>query len=186
MRIESTNISNVFLLMPERIVDSRGYFAETFRADQFTSVVGPVEFVQENQSLSRNAGTVRGLHFQLAPRAQGKLVSCVAGALWDVAVDLRIGSPTYGHSVTAVLSEKNGHQLWVPPGFAHGFCTLENRTIASYKVTEYYSPDHDCGLLWNDPALQIEWPALTATAIISDKDKNQPKLRDINSNFVFE
>lgn len=186
MRIESTAIPSVFLLMPERMVDSRGYFVETFRADQFTSVVGPIAFVQENQSLSRNAGTVRGLHFQLAPRAQGKLVSCVAGALWDVAVDLRVGSPTYGRSVAAVLSETNGHQLWVPPGFAHGFCTLESRTIASYKVTEYYSPDHDRGLLWNDPALEIEWPVLASNAIISDKDRKQPKFSELYSNFVFE
>ncbi|MCY1307965.1 dTDP-4-dehydrorhamnose 3,5-epimerase [compost metagenome] len=126
------------------------------------------------------------MHFQLAPRAQGKLVSCIAGALWDVAVDLRVGSPTYGRSVAAVLSQKNGHQLWVPPGFAHGFCTLESRTIASYKVTEYYSPDYDRGLLWNDPALEIEWPVLTSNAIISEKDRKQPKLSELDSNFVFE
>lgn len=185
MLIESTAIPSVFLLTPERRIDSRGYFVETFRTDQFAAAIGPFAFVQENQSFSRKAGTVRGLHFQLNPRAQGKLVSCIAGSLWDVAVDLREGSPAFGRSVAAVLSEENGHQLWVPPGFAHGFCTLEDRTRISYKVTDYYSPDHDQGLQWNDPCLGIEWPVSAANAIVSARDQKQPSLSDLHTNFVF-
>lgn len=185
MRIEPTTIRDVLLLLPERLSDRRGYFAETFRVDHFTAAIGPFAFVQENQSFSQKAGTVRGLHFQLAPRAQGKLVSCIAGALWDVAVDLRRGSPTYGNFVGAELCQENGHQLWIPPGFAHGFCTLEPKTVISYKVTDYYSPEHDRGLLWNDPALAIDWPVSICEAIVSNKDRNQPKLRDLHTDFAY-
>ncbi len=185
MLIESTTIPGLLLLKPERRIDPRGYFTETFRADQFQAMVGPFAFVQENQSFSRKAGTVRGLHFQLAPRAQGKLVSCIAGSLLDVAVDLRKGSPAFGRSVAVVLSEENGHQLWVPPGFAHGFCTLKDQTSISYRVTDYYSPDHDRGLQWNDPALAIEWPVAAGNAILSDRDQRHPNLSDLHSNFVF-
>ncbi|WP_426289478.1 dTDP-4-dehydrorhamnose 3,5-epimerase [Ensifer adhaerens] len=181
MRIEETAIPSVFLIKPKRLIDARGYFAETFRADQFAENIGAYPFVQDNQSLSLEAGTVRGLHFQLAPRAQGKLVSCIVGALWDVAVDLRRGSPTYGNFVAAELSEENGHQLWIPPGFAHGFCTLKPETVVSYKVTDYYSPEHDCGLLWSDPELGINWPVSPSNAILSDKDKHQPKLYDLQT-----
>lgn len=185
VRIEETTLPSVFLIKPKRLDDSRGYFAETFRADHFAAIVGLYLFVQENQSLSREAGTVRGLHFQLAPRVQGKLVSCVAGALWDVAVDLRRGSPTYGSFVAAELSEENGHQLWIPPGFAHGFCTLKPETVVSYKVTDYYSPTHDRGLYWNDPALGINWPVSQSEAIVSDKDRKQPKLCDLHTTFTY-
>ncbi|MBD9496889.1 dTDP-4-dehydrorhamnose 3,5-epimerase [Ensifer adhaerens] len=186
MRIEETAIPSVFLIKPKRLVDTRGYFAETFRADQFAEIVGTHSFVQDNQSLSLEAGTVRGLHFQLPPRAQGKLVSCNAGALWDVAVDLRRGSPTHGKFVAAELSEENGHQLWIPPGFAHGFCTLKPATVVSYKVTDYYSPEHDRGLLWNDPELRINWPVSPNYAILSDKDRNQPRLSELQSKFGSE
>ncbi|MGT2446619.1 dTDP-4-dehydrorhamnose 3,5-epimerase (plasmid) [Ensifer adhaerens] len=181
MKIEETAIPSVFLIKPKRLIDARGYFAETFRADWFAEVVGTYSFVQDNQSLSLEDGTVRGLHFQLAPRAQGKLVSCIAGALWDVAVDLRRGSQTYGKFVAAELSEENGHQLWIPPGFAHGFCTLKPSTVVSYKVTDYYSPEHDRGLLWNDPELGINWPVPPGNAILSDKDRGQPKLSDLHA-----
>ena len=181
MRIEETAIPAVFLIKPKRLIDARGYFAETFRADQFAENIGAYPFVQDNQSLSLEAGTVRGLHFQLAPRAQGKLVSCIAGALWDVALDLRRGSPTYGNFVAAELSEENGHQLWIPPGFAHGFCTLKPETVISYKVTDYYSPEHDRGLLWSDPELGINWPVSPSNAILSDKDKHHPKLYDLQT-----
>jgi len=174
------------LITPKRFGDARGYFVETFRASLFEREVGPFHFVQDNQSLSAEVGTVRGLHFQLNPKAQGKLVSCAAGALLDVAVDIRQGSPTYGQFVTAELSPENGCQLWVPPGFAHGFCTLKPHTVITYKVTDYYSPEHDRGLLWNDPAIGIDWPVASDKAILSDKDQKQPKLSDLEANFVYQ
>ncbi|TDW25965.1 dTDP-4-dehydrorhamnose 3,5-epimerase [Rhizobium azibense] len=185
MQFERLSIPDVVLITPQRFGDERGYFMETFRASFFGEQIGDVEFVQDNQSLSADVGTVRGLHFQLVPRAQGKLVSCIAGAILDVAVDIRRGSRTFGQHVKAELSPRNGCQLWVPPGFAHGFCTLEPDSVISYKVTDYYSPDHDRGLLWNDPALNIDWPVTAERAILSAKDKLQPTLSAIESNFAY-
>ncbi|TWD57306.1 dTDP-4-dehydrorhamnose 3,5-epimerase [Agrobacterium vitis] len=186
MQFETTKISGVFLITPKRFGDARGYFVETFRENLFQREVGDFHFVQDNQSFSAEVGTVRGLHFQLNPKAQGKLVSCAAGGLLDVAVDIRKGSPTYGQFVTAELSQENGCQLWVPPGFAHGFCTLKPNTVISYKVTDYYSPENDRGLLWNDPAIGIDWPVVEGQAILSDKDQKQPKLSDLDANFVYQ
>ncbi|MBB6511132.1 dTDP-4-dehydrorhamnose 3,5-epimerase [Rhizobium soli] len=183
MQFVETAISSVYLIKPRKIGDSRGYFCETFRQDKFCEILGNVLLVQDNQSLSADVGTIRGLHFQQNPRAQGKLVRCIAGTILDVAVDIRIGSPTYGKHVKVELSASNGYQLWVPPGFAHGFCTLESNSIISYKVSEYYSPDHDRGLLWNDPKLGIEWPIDAANAILSAKDRVQPALADVETNF---
>ncbi len=157
---------------------------ETYRADEFEAEVGSFAFVQDNCSYSAKAGTVRGLHFQLNPRAQGKLVSCIAGSLFDAAVDLRSGSPTYGQFVTAELSAQNAKQLWVPPGFAHGFCTLEPDTVISYKVTDYYRPEYDSGLLWNDPEIAIDWPVNADVAILSDKDRMLPRLADLCVRFA--
>lgn len=185
MQFEPTSIPSVVLITPKRHGDARGYFMESFRADMFEAEVGPITFVQDNQSLSAEVGTVRGLHFQLNPRAQGKLVRCIAGAILDVAVDIRQGSPTFGQHVTAELSADNGCQLWVPVGFAHGFCTLEPDSIISYKVTDYYSPEHDRGLLWNDPDLGIDWPVDPQKAILSAKDQVQPRLADVVSNFAY-
>ncbi len=158
---------------------------EAFREDLFHAHAGPFRFVQDNRSFSAEAGTVRGLHFQLPPKAQGKLVSCTAGALLDVAVDIRRGSATYGQYVAAELTAENGEQLWVPPGFAHGFCTLRPETIISYKVTEYYSPEHDRGLFWDDPAIGIDWPVKPKEAVLSEKDKKLPLLSDLPVSFVF-
>lgn len=185
MLFEQTSIPEVVVITPNRGEDERGYFSETFRSDRFEANIGSFAFPQENLSFSRTAGTVRGLHYQLAPYAQGKLVSCLAGALWDVAVDLRHGSPTFGRFVAAELSRDNGRQLWVPPGFAHGFCTLKPETIVCYKVTAYYSQKDERGLLWNDPALGIAWPVSSAEAVVSDKDKKQPKLNDLNADFTY-
>ncbi|KAA3507681.1 dTDP-4-dehydrorhamnose 3,5-epimerase [Agrobacterium rosae] len=184
MKFEHTELSGVVLITPRRHGDARGYFMETFRLSLFESEIGAFTFVQDNRSFSAEIGTVRGLHFQLNPRAQGKLVSCAAGALLDVVVDVRAGSPTYGQSFSAELTPENGRQLWVPPGFAHGFCTLKADTVISYKVTDYYSPDHDRGLLWNDPSLAIQWPVTEEKAILSDKDKRQPLLSEVEANFV--
>jgi dTDP-4-dehydrorhamnose 3,5-epimerase len=185
MNFEKLDISGLLLIEPKKFGDSRGYFMETFRANLFEAEAGPFTFVQDNRSLSAEVGTIRGLHFQLEPRAQGKLVSCIAGALLDVAVDIRTGSPTYGKHVAVELTPENGRQLWVPPGFAHGFCTLKPDTMISYKVTDYYSAEHDRGLLWNDPAIGIDWPVSADKAHLSAKDQNQPALADLDANFIF-
>lgn len=185
MNFEKLEIPGLLLIEPKRFGDSRGYFMETFRANLFEEHAGPFTFVQDNRSLSAEVGTIRGLHFQLEPRAQGKLVSCIAGALIDVAVDIRTGSPTYGKHIAVELTPENGKQLWVPPGFAHGFCTLKPDTMISYKVTDYYSAEQDRGLLWNDPALAIDWPVSVDKAHLSEKDLKQPKLADLKASFVY-
>jgi dTDP-4-dehydrorhamnose 3,5-epimerase len=185
MNFETLDIPEVILIAPKKIGDSRGYFMETFRQALFDEHVGDVAFVQDNQSLSAEVGTVRGLHFQLDPKAQGKLVRCIAGALLDVAVDIRRGSPTYGRHVAVELTAENGRQLWVPPGFAHGFCTLAPNTEISYKVTNYYSAEHDRGLLWNDPELGINWPVDADKAALSDKDRKQPSLSALGPAFTY-
>lgn len=186
MQFKKTKLPGVFLIFPQRVGDARGYFMETFRLNVFKREVGPFDFVQENKSFSAEVGTVRGLHYQLSPKAQGKLVSCAAGALLDVAVDIRQGSPTYGQTVTAELTAENNCQLWIPPGFAHGFCTLSADTMISYKVTDYYSSEHDRGILWSDPALAIDWPVAAYKAVLSEKDKTQPRLSEIQTNFVYQ
>lgn len=185
MRFEETVIPDVLLVVPNRLGDARGYFMETFRQDRFEAAAGPFSFVQDNQSFSAEKGTVRGLHFQLEPRAQGKLVRCVAGALLDVAVDIRQGSPTFGQHVAVELTDENHHQLWIPPGFAHGFCTLTPDTVINYKVTDYYSAPEDRGLKWDDPALGINWPVDSATAVLSEKDRKQPALDDLPGSFTY-
>jgi dTDP-4-dehydrorhamnose 3,5-epimerase len=178
-------VPDVLLIKPKKFGDSRGYFMETFRQSLFEEQAGPIHFVQDNQSLSADAGTVRGLHFQLSPCAQGKLVSCIAGAILDVAVDLRVGSPTYGKHVAVELSDENGDQLWIPAGFAHGFCSLLPMTKISYKVTDYYSADHDRGLRWDDPEIGIAWPVVAENAILSTKDQNQPSFSELEAYFTY-
>lgn len=166
-------------IVPTRHGDDRGYFAETFRADRYLAEVGDWEFVQENESLSARAGTIRGLHFQSHPMAQGKLVRCVVGAIFDVAVDLRHDSPTFRHWVGVELAPERGNQLWVPPGFAHGFCTLAPNSVVSYKVTAYYSANHDKGMRWDDPAVGVIWPFVADPATLSAKDRIQPMLEEL-------
>lgn len=185
MRFEGMTIDDVILITPKKFGDPRGYFIETFRADIFESAIGLFTFVQDNRSYSAEAGTVRGFHFQVHPHAQGKLVSCSSGAILDVAVDIRVGSPTYGKFVAVELSAENALQLWLPPGFAHGFCTLTADTVVTYKVTDYYSAEHDRGLLWNDPALGIEWPVTADKAILSEKDRRQRTLAELPSSFIY-
>jgi dTDP-4-dehydrorhamnose 3,5-epimerase len=185
MEFETFALRDLVLISPKKLGDSRGYFMETFRRSLFAEHVGNFDFVQDNQSLSAEVGTMRGLHFQLEPKAQGKLVRCIAGALLDVAVDIRSGSPTFGKHVAVELTPENAKQLWVPPGFAHGFCTLAPNTEISYKVTNYYSAEHDRGLLWNDPALGIDWPVEAGKAILSDKDTRQPRLAELGDAFTY-
>jgi dTDP-4-dehydrorhamnose 3,5-epimerase len=185
LRVVSTSLSEVKLLYPARFTDERGYFSETYRDSWMEHLAPGATFVQDNQSLSRAQGTIRGLHFQVAPAAQGKLVRVVRGSILDVAVDLRQGSPTFGRHVAAVVSSQEGNQIWIPVGFAHGFCTLEADTEVAYKVTAPYAPDCDRGLLWNDPALGIEWPVAPADAIVGAKDRMQPRLEAIGNPFVY-
>jgi dTDP-4-dehydrorhamnose 3,5-epimerase len=179
-------IDGLFEIRPRKIADERGYFSEIFRLNAFAEEAGDVEFVQENQSLSRRVGTIRGLHFQTSPAAQGKLVRCLAGSLLDVAVDLRTGSPTFGQSVSLVLTPEHNNQLWVPVGFGHGFCTLEPNSVISYRVTNYYSPEHDKGVAWDDPDIGIDWPDVADPETLSGKDREQPRLADLPPYFSME
>jgi dTDP-4-dehydrorhamnose 3,5-epimerase len=170
-------------ILPRKIEDDRGYFSEIFRLNRFAERIPGVEFVQENQSLSIRVGTIRGLHFQTKPAAQGKLVRCLAGRLFDVAVDLRSDSPTYGKWISVVLSPEENNQLWVPVGFAHGFCSLEPNSIISYRVTSYYSPDNDKGVAWNDPDICVDWPSVADPETLSAKDRNLPSLAELPTYF---
>lgn len=168
------------LIRPKLHGDERGYFFEAFRQDWFErEIAAGVVFVQDNQSLSREVGTVRGLHFQLAPRAQAKLVRVLRGAILDVAVDIRPGSPTFGQHVAVRLSAEEKNQLYVPAGFAHGFCTLEPDSEIHYKTTDFYSPEHDRGLAWDDPALGIDWGVSPTVAILSERDRRHPVLAEL-------
>ena len=178
MKVESLAIADVKLITPKKFGDDRGFFSETWNERSLADAGIKSHFVQDNHAFSAAKGTLRGLHFQLPPMAQDKLVRVTRGAVLDVAVDIRRSSPTFGRHVSAVLSDRNWSQLWVPKGFAHGYCTLEPDTEVIYKVTEYYSPAHDRGIQWNDPALAIAWPVTNATAHLSDKDKMQPPLSD--------
>ncbi len=186
MDIERLAIPDVLILKPARFGDARGFFSETYNRRRLAGLgVGlDVEFVQDNHSLSAEVGTVRGLHFQTPPHAQAKLIRVVRGAILDVAVDLRRGSPTYGRHVAAEISAAAGNQIFVPVGFAHGFCTLEPDTEVIYKVTDYYAPDCDKGVLWNDPDLGISWPVAAEAAILSDKDRRQPRLGELPEIFT--
>lgn len=158
--------------------DDRGLFSETWNQRSMAEVGLDLDFVQDNQSLSVAVGTVRGLHLQVAPEAQGKLVRCITGAIYDVAVDVRPGSPTRGQYAGVRLDPETGNQLWVPPGFAHGFCTLEPNTLVAYKVTAFYSPEADRSILWNDPEIGIDWPVDPSEAVLSDKDAGAPLFAD--------
>ncbi|MEM7626634.1 MAG: dTDP-4-dehydrorhamnose 3,5-epimerase [Planctomycetota bacterium] len=186
MQVTPTDISAVKLIHPKRFGDHRGYFVETYSAAKFASHGIELVFVQDNESLSAEVGTVRGLHFQSPPHAQDKLVRCPRGAILDVAVDIRVGSPTYGQHVTAVLSAENGDQLLVPKGFAHGFSTLTPDAMVSYKVTDVYAPQCDAGILWSDPDLAIDWQTEAGDAVLSEKDAALPTFADFESPFVFD
>lgn len=179
MELRALGLAGLVEILPRRLGDERGYFAEVWREDCLASTMGDLRFVQENQSWSAKPGTVRGLHFQIPPAAQGKLVRCVAGAIWDVVVDIRTDSPTFGQWASVELTPEKLNQLWVPAGFAHGFCTLMPDTVVSYRVTGYYSPEHDRGLAWDDPAIAIIWPDGADAATLSAKDRAQPRLGDL-------
>jgi len=178
MNVEKLVIPDVFLLTPRRFGDARGWLSVTWNREAFAATGVMDTFVQDNHSLSLAAGTVRGLHCQIAPRAQGKLVRVLRGAIFDVAVDIRRGSPTYGRHVAVTLDAADGSQMWIPPGFLHGFCTLGPEAEVLYKVTDDYDRDAERGVLWNDPALGILWPVAAVDAVLSDKDRELPLLAD--------
>ncbi len=185
VQVERLDIPDVVAITPKRIGDTRGFFAEVFRRDAFAEICRGADFVQDNHSRSAEMGTIRGLHFQAPPFAQAKLVRVVRGAILDVAVDIRTSSPTYGRHVTRMLSADNGTQLFVPAGFAHGFCTLEPGTEIDYKVSNYYSAAHDRGLAWDDPALGIAWPVTHEKAVLSAKDRAHLKLAELPACFTY-
>ncbi len=185
MKIETFDIDGVFMVTPTKHGDSRGFFSETFRADVFAERGVTAPFVQDNHVRSTTKGVLRGLHFQVPPRAQGKLVRCTEGAILDVAVDIRKGSPTFGKHVAVELMAANWRQLWVPPGFAHGYVTLEEVCEVIYKVTDYYAPDCDRGIAFDDPALAIDWRLPAGALMLSDKDRKQPLLAEIDVPFTF-
>ena len=178
MNVEPLSIPDVLLITPRKFADSRGFFSETWNAGTLAAHGFNEGFVQDNQSLSTQTGTVRGLHCQIGANVQGKLVRVIQGAIWDVAVDLRRGSPTYGQYAAAVLSAENWQQLWVPRGFLHGFCTLEPDTSVIYKVTAPYDRAAERAVIWNDPTLALPWPVAPENALLSDKDRLLPLLSD--------
>lgn len=179
MEIVALKIPDVKIIRPEKFNDNRGFFSETYNRHAFAAVGIRLEFVQDNHSLSVERGVIRGLHFQMPPFAQDKLVRVTRGAVFDVAVDLRCKSPTFGKHVSVVISAQEWNQILVPIGFAHGFCTLEPETEVIYKVTNYYSREQDRGLAWDDPELGIQWPISGSEAILSDKDKKQPRFSEL-------
>lgn len=185
MNFIRTEIPDVVIVEPKVHGDERGYFVETFRADKLQEFLGyTINFCQDNESKS-SRGVLRGLHYQLAPAAQTKLVRVIAGRVLDVAVDIRKGSPTFGKHVSVELSSENKRQLLVPRGFAHGFVVLEDDTVFSYKVDNYYSPENDRGIAFDDEALGIEWIVPKEELLLSAKDKTQPKLSETQDIFDY-
>jgi dTDP-4-dehydrorhamnose 3,5-epimerase len=178
------SIRGLVLIVPQKFGDERGYFVETYNAKTFAEIGIDATFVQDNESLSAQKGTVRGLHLQVPPQPQAKLVRVLKGSIMDVVVDIRRGSPSYGRWCSVTLTAAGGEQLFIPRGFAHGFCTLEPDTEVAYKVDGYYAPECDTGIFWNDPEIGIAWPVDPAAAILSTKDRGLPPLRDFASPFT--
>lgn len=183
MQVIESSISGVKVLIPHKHGDHRGFFSETYSQRSLAEVGIMSQFVQDNHSLSERRGTVRGLHFQIPPFTQDKLIHVIRGSIYDVAVDLRHGSPTYGKHVALVLSAKEWNQIFIPKGFAHGLCTLEPGTEVLYKVSDYYKPDAERGLLWNDPALAIRWPLPEADVLLLERDRGFPPLSKLEAFF---
>lgn len=185
MEVLSSHFRDVKLLRPKRHADSRGFFSEAYSKRAYAEIGIDNEFIQDNHSLSRKRGVLRGLHFQVAPFAQAKLLRVLRGAVFDVVVDVRKKSPSYGQHVATVLSAEDWNQIFIPAGFAHGFCTLQAETEILYKVDHYYSPVHEGGIRWNDPALGIAWPISASEAELSEKDKTLPLLAELGHVFTF-
>jgi len=183
MEVRHLGLDGLLEIRPAKIEDERGYFSEVYRQDVLQQHGCNASFVQDNQSLSIRSGTIRGIHFQSHPAAQGKLVRCLSGRIFDVAVDLRNGSATFGKWQSVTLSPEENNQLWVPVGFGHGFCTLEPDSTIAYRVTSYYSPENDKGLAWNDPELAIDWPEIADRRTLSTKDRQLPTLQELPAFF---
>ena len=186
MQIQPQAIPDVLLIRTDIHEDERGFFSETYNRRAFAKAGIHAEFVQDNHSFSRRAGTIRGLHYQAPPMAQTKLIRVLRGCILDVAVDIRKGSPTFGQHVAVELSAGNWLQMFVPEGFAHGFCTLEDDTEILYKVTAHYSPEHEHGILFDDPALAIPWPFGRNEALLSARDLSLPLLSELPDHFIHE
>jgi dTDP-4-dehydrorhamnose 3,5-epimerase len=179
---EELKISGVVLVKPRLFPDDRGYFFETYKRSEFSLAGINENFVQDNYSVSSKS-VIRGLHYQKEPKAQAKLVSATVGKIFDVAVDMRRNSPTYGDWVAAELSEENRHMMFIPSGCAHGFCVLSDNAEVSYKASDEYSPSHEAGVIWNDPDLNVQWPV--GAPVLSDKDLELPSFRDADNNFTY-
>ena len=186
LEIERLSIPDVLVIKPKRHRDDRGFFSETYKRRLLAAAGIELDFVQDNHALSVERGTIRGLHFQIPPFEQTKLVRVTRGAIFDVALDIRKGSPSYGQHVSTIVSAENWRQILVPAGFAHGYCSVDRDTEVIYKVTDYYSPEHERGVLWNDPALGIDWPVPDAEAIVSGKDGENPVLGDLPDYFNYK
>ncbi|TVX97062.1 dTDP-4-dehydrorhamnose 3,5-epimerase [Cohnella terricola] len=180
---EGQILKDIIVIEPTVYEDNRGFFLESYNKEKLAKAGITAEFVQDNHSLSLEVGVIRGLHYQLNPHAQSKLVRVTSGAIYDIVVDIRQGSPTFGKWEGFELSSRNKLQLFVPKGFAHGFCTLESRTEVQYKVDCFYSPEHDRGIAWNDPGLGIQWPV--TPPVLSSKDIGHPLIGDADNNFVY-
>jgi dTDP-4-dehydrorhamnose 3,5-epimerase len=185
MELTALELPGAFLLKPKRFEDARGFFVEQYNKRTLAAHGLQFDVVQDNLSHSARSGTIRGLHFQSPPSEQAKLVSVLRGAIFDVLVDIRFGSPSYGRHVAFELSAESGSQVFVPRGLAHGFCTLADDTLVQYKVDAPYDPSRDLGVLWNDPDLGIRWPVAAEAAILIDKDRKQPRLSDLPRHFVW-
>lgn len=186
MLVETTSIPGLLVVTPKKFGDERGFFSETFRASALAAYGVTHGWAQDNHSMSGKRGVVRGLHFQAPPRAQAKLLRVVQGAILDVAVDIRKGSPTYGQHVAVELSAENWKQLYVPAGMAHGFCTLTDKAEVLYKTSDEYAPETEGGLMWNDPALGIPWPVAAADATVNARDSGWPTLAGLQSPFQWQ
>ncbi|MFD2263553.1 dTDP-4-dehydrorhamnose 3,5-epimerase [Lacibacterium aquatile] len=186
MRCETLAIPDAKLLVPNRHGDERGYFVESYNRNTLAAAGITDDFVQDDESLSTSAGTVRGMHCQIDPMQQAKLVRVLRGRILDIIVDLRVGSPSFGRHVAVELTAEKGEQLYVPRGFAHGFCTLTQETVVFYKKTAFWNLDLEVGVRWNDPALALPWPVTETEAIVSAKDRELPLLADLPQHFAFE
>lgn len=184
MRFIKTDLLDAYLLEPKVFGDQRGFFMESYNAKVIAEHGFSLNFIQDNHSLSVESGTIRGLHYQLEPYEQTKLLRVTRGAVYDVIVDIRKGSPTYGKWQGFILSEDNKRQLLVPKGFAHGFCTIVKDTEVQYKVDNYYSPNHDRGIRWDDPDLNIPWPL--TNPVLSEKDNQHPLLKETEDHFIYK
>ena len=183
MDIRTLQIPGPLVIVPRKFSDARGFLSETYIEEVFSAKVAPVRFVQENHTYTEQAGTIRGIHFQVPPHAQGKLVRVVRGAIFDVAVDLHAGSPHFGRYAAVALSAAGWDQLWIPEGFGHGFCTLEPDTEVVYKMTARYRPDSERGIAWDDPDLAIAWPLGQRAPVLSDRDRRHPRFADMPKYF---